>query len=522
MVKRALIWAAVSTRPQSDEDEKFSIPKQINDGEAMCDREGWQIVDVLKVPGHSRDYRTLDQLAADARKRNIDAFDRLIEHFNRRDFDIFICRDANRFARKASLLHYIAETIIEDCGALIYSQNDNMFVDEKTLPMWATLQGYKVRAEMKWLLDLHDEGMTKRAQRGLPTSSRGTLLSHKIVDVDGTEQIVPDESKRRLLEDATLLLLEGVPFNLLEERLFALGHVKADGKPYSRCYMRLVVFHPTFWGNSARHWNNAKDGFLRGLWSFDPSVVAPEGVEIYYHTHDPFLTGELSERLQAELRYRVGLRGNSRPQTPKKLSGIFICAECGYRMAYVTTANDPRASLRCKSRYSSGSGCNQRRGMRECDAIAWLTPRLDQYLKTYDLSVFTDAASPSVHWGNRIEEIKTELQVATGKMRNAIDLQTEAPRDAKEARDYYAEKIKGYSAQIAGLNQALAQAEQQKHKTGLTYPQLKAIEDIKKVGLPAFWDLPSEQINRTMKAILDGNVLKIEAGKITQLRMFLS
>ena len=51
---RALIWAAVSTTTQSNEDERYSLPAQIADAESLCQREGWRIVEILKVHCHSR------------------------------------------------------------------------------------------------------------------------------------------------------------------------------------------------------------------------------------------------------------------------------------------------------------------------------------------------------------------------------------------------------------------------------------------------------------------------------------
>ncbi|MBK8035345.1 MAG: hypothetical protein IPK17_38735 [Chloroflexi bacterium] len=51
MTKRALIWAAVSTKAQADEDDKFSLPIQEDDARTLAERSGWRVVDVLRVPG---------------------------------------------------------------------------------------------------------------------------------------------------------------------------------------------------------------------------------------------------------------------------------------------------------------------------------------------------------------------------------------------------------------------------------------------------------------------------------------
>src|SRR5262249_44956968 len=95
---RAVIWAAVSTIDQAD-DHKSSLDTKITDSPAIADKNGWQVVDTIRIEGHSRNYRTLAKLAEAARTKNEKGFDRLIQHFNACSFDILICRDANRFAR---------------------------------------------------------------------------------------------------------------------------------------------------------------------------------------------------------------------------------------------------------------------------------------------------------------------------------------------------------------------------------------------------------------------------------------
>ena len=98
MSLRAIIWCAVSTKGQAVE-EKDSLPTQEADARAKCDAEGWEVVDVLKVPGHSRNYIDIHECARDMRKNGIDAFDKLIRHWEDRDFDVLVARDGDRFAR---------------------------------------------------------------------------------------------------------------------------------------------------------------------------------------------------------------------------------------------------------------------------------------------------------------------------------------------------------------------------------------------------------------------------------------
>lgn len=72
--KRALIWAAVSTREQ-DKEGKYSLEAQQKDGAIVCERMGWQVVDTLVVPGFSRDYYTLAEVATAAEDQEVMLFE---------------------------------------------------------------------------------------------------------------------------------------------------------------------------------------------------------------------------------------------------------------------------------------------------------------------------------------------------------------------------------------------------------------------------------------------------------------
>ena len=99
---RAILWLAVSTVAQAD-DEKNSIPSQERQAREYITRENWTIVDVLKVPGHSRRYVDIHECNRDMKERGIFAFDRLLQHWRDQDFDVLVVRDGSRFARTQAL-----------------------------------------------------------------------------------------------------------------------------------------------------------------------------------------------------------------------------------------------------------------------------------------------------------------------------------------------------------------------------------------------------------------------------------
>lgn len=68
---RAISWVAVSTAAQAD-DERASIPAQIADNAELAKKLELTITDTMIVPGHSRRYLDIHELARDARAENAD------------------------------------------------------------------------------------------------------------------------------------------------------------------------------------------------------------------------------------------------------------------------------------------------------------------------------------------------------------------------------------------------------------------------------------------------------------------
>lgn len=519
---KALVWSAVSTRPQADEDEKFSIPQQIADAEALARRNGWQVTDVLKVPGHSRSYRTLDALADEARKRGIDAFDRLIRHFEARDFDIFICRDANRFARKASLLHYIAETIVEDCGATIYSMADNLMVTADNVDMWATMQGYKVRAEVKWLVSARENGVRRRAARGLNV---GRLPFSHLLERDEQQapvRIVIDETKRRLFDDLVRLVLAGTPFSALERGLAARGHVAADGLPYGDNIMYTFLYNPLTWGHIAFGYYRSRSrgkGRLSGPWVFDDTEPVPDGVELHRDILPPVYAGEQADRLKAELRRRRDMKGRRRPATTHAFSGLFVCGVCDRTLSVFTqpTADGGRAPVYvwCNThskKFLFQPACDQR-GMVPVGRVqAYLDGLLRRLLETGDLS---ELVPETTDYRARIEQLDTEQTICTEQLDSLILLQAQAHPGARGAYqkqiDRLAERLENLERHTRAVRR---EADRQNHDERRVRAALNDIADVS----ARFWQLPPVEINQFWHRLLGNRRFVILDGQIIGLR----
>lgn len=90
---RACIVAAVST-PGQAEDGRHSIPAQIADGRAACERAGWPVVAEVVIPGHSRDYSFLHDLIADCPE-----YAQLVDLIEAESVTLLVCRHYDRLWR---------------------------------------------------------------------------------------------------------------------------------------------------------------------------------------------------------------------------------------------------------------------------------------------------------------------------------------------------------------------------------------------------------------------------------------
>src|SRR5690348_2551379 len=100
---RVIVLCAVSSEKQAA-DQKASLEDQEAKGRKFVkETKGAVLVDLLQVPGFSRDYTDVWECAYDMQADGIDAFSRLLKHFELRDFDVLFIRDAARFARTQSI-----------------------------------------------------------------------------------------------------------------------------------------------------------------------------------------------------------------------------------------------------------------------------------------------------------------------------------------------------------------------------------------------------------------------------------
>lgn len=498
---KVLIWAAVSTRRQTD-DDKFSLPKQEQDGRDLAEREGWQVADVLLVPGHTRSaYTEFHKLAAAANKKGMDAFLKLEQHWEARDFDVLIIRDGDRLARAQGVMGTIVESVILS-GARIYCFADG-WVDRSNFRMWISMVGYRAASDVDKLRKFIDEGANKRASRGLPVGS-APLWSHKVIRGDNGRALyqIPDPDKKLFFQDAAALVLEGVSWYTLEEELFKrYGHGTPEGSPYPPRKVYNILYNPSAWGHEARFFRDfRRKSQFKGSWAFDLSISPPAGVVMFPNVHPPIYEGEQAQLIQQELRRReVIMRGSARADRAYRFTGLIVCGECGCNVLaqHQRTMRGQPLRYYCytKWRKFSPMTCTQTKGMLEAYAYTFVRAKLGEAIASRDLNVLLGTKPAPV--ADIHAALKDQIAALEAQAKRLIQKQASAP-DALSSM--YDDQIEQVGTQLTTLRQRYA-FEQRNDNAQVRASQQRAFKTIAEMG-DDFWAQSDNVVNQMLHAVM--------------------
>ena len=162
---RILLWCAVSSEGQAA-DDKESLPDQERMGRAFAESVQGQVVDVLMVPGHSREL----VLWSDA-EAVMDAYRSLRHHCEVGDFDVLWARSPDRLGRDPALIAQ-AESLVERRGTnreVFYADAPHALGHKSTsMRFVSSIRGVSSRLEIEELVRRQRMGMRGRIKRGLP------------------------------------------------------------------------------------------------------------------------------------------------------------------------------------------------------------------------------------------------------------------------------------------------------------------------------------------------------------------
>lgn len=505
--KRVVLWIAVSTGVQASE-EKDSLPDQDHRLREIADQRGWEVVDVITVPGHSRVYYTYREFAEDAQAQGIPAPMRMFDHWQKHDFDIFACASGDRFGREQAIFAEVVSRTI-DGGATVFTLRDGE-INQQNKRMFVSMVGYSASVEVDELVRRRKTGMRARARRGLPTSSNPLIPTHTVVtDADKTQRVIVNPATRRLWLDVAELLLEGKSWREIAKEVAARGHQTASGKPYRPRLLARYLMHPTAWGNTAQQFENGKFSKARGFWVFDSSEPAPEHVTIYYNTHPALYEGELGERVKAELRRRFSVDGRAHPVPRHAFAGLVVCDECRYSAVFHT--NGRYGKYLCVSwlNLEIMSGCTNRYNVSERKMIRFADAMLRHMLDSGDWSILYGGDQQALSAVQRLVTVQGEIDAARTRMQAIVAKQVSAPIHLMDTYDQPIRAIGDMIEQLIAERERLARSAQ---NAAPTPTQSVALDDLAALGLVAFWQLEHREINQWLHRIM-GNYRFVIRGR---------
>lgn len=513
---RAILLEAVSSGAQA-EDDKESLPEQEKRLRSVAEREDWDIVDTILVPGFSRVHYTYLEFAEAALAEGIAAPMRMFDHWRKKDFDVFACMDGSRFGREQSIF---AEVVIRtiDMNAQVFTVRDG-YIHKQNYRMYISMGGYSAAGEIDELMRRKAFGMRGRAQKGLPTAPKLVPFLKYVLDAKGEQLGVEvNEDLRRLWDDLAEVVLAGTPWRNVEQALYErYGHVRANGKPYRVNAMYEMLMNPAWWGHDAIN-HQLKDGvrMRRSLpWVWDESQSVPDGVQVFRHTHPAVYTGELAARVQAELwRRHTVIKGHANPNA-YRFTGLLVCDQCGRTLTASKKPNNRWIGWRCMTRYDihkSGRTCDQTRTVNDDQVQAYLHANLSNYFDGKASALFSASQAAPVPRVDQLVLVRGELDGLRAERRVMI---REQARADEKAQDGYREEIAATSEQIT----ILEQREEFLRYSAAASERARAdmeteLANIEAAGLAAFWSLPPAEVNQRLHRALGSVRIVVQDGDI--------
>lgn len=522
MNKRCVIWCAVSSEEQA-KDDKLSLVTQETEMRQFADAQGWDVVHVFMWDGYSR--WESDPVAAleDFAEQGRFEYHELRRMWREKAFDVLLLYTHSRAGRSFTMQSWVVENVIRH-GGEIYRIHGG-WINKRDYAFQIGIGGVLSTADVDRLIEQRFHAMNQRATQGLPTNSvtpfshlvrrdeRGKLL----VDAQGRPlPMAVDERLRRFWNDAATLFLAGQSFKSMELELYRrFGHARDDGKPYVVNTVRTSYLTPAFWGHSARHFRDTrKHGWKIGSWVFDETLPAPEGVILHRNTHEPVYTGELAERVKAELYRRLFVsRGRSTSFGSSRFTGIFVCGECTYYYGY--SRKGKYSYLYCGARnvgvYRSRL-CEQKKGITEQHAQAFIDEMLRRAIDADSLAAAFSEVATEEQAESDLVLLEREIAEVKGQIKNLIAEQKVARSNLK---NFYADELNTLGERLellTGRQEQIVYAEQRAIQEAAE--ERAVLGKIRRVGINDFWQQSDVVINQMLHRLLGHKRLVIVDGEI--------
>jgi DNA invertase Pin-like site-specific DNA recombinase len=416
MTHRALIVAIVSGPSQATAD-KVSIPTQLADCHAVCERHGWEVVSEVVIPGHSRNYDDLTKLVADCPEYGL-----IMRAITDNTITLLVAWAYDRLWRTVSLMAHVT-SICRQHRVQVYSLHQS---SEPTLD--GSTPFFTRASETIFSLFAEQENDARNSR--VCSGKKGVIFKGGVQYNDrppygylkaGRQSIAPNPVTAPVVVVIfDLRVNQRLGFHAIARELNRRMIPSPMGGIWKHKAIIDIIRNTIYKGET--HWGDARCEHGR---------------------HTPLVSREIWEAAQInQMVYR-----NTGP-FPRPLAGLCRCGYCGYAMAYERPQPQKSKQLRC-GHYLSGGQC-QPNSVR-ADIVEDFA-RLEITKVLSDPAAFLASSESDVRRdeiGARLNQIDVELSSLEDRKRRAYAAYESKVIPLEE----YAGRRKGLDARILELEQ---------------------------------------------------------------------
>jgi len=170
---KAIIWAAVSSEPQTERSGKQSIPEQVAQARAYIEEQGWsEIADPLIIDGHSRSYGGVSPLTDAATE--LPQYATLLQLAKGGKIDVLVCRGRDRLGRTSALVSTLEQYLVSHQVQILSLDMPTRILTPKELregqargTVWTVaIESARSQDEILTLQARRRSGMRRRCRQG--------------------------------------------------------------------------------------------------------------------------------------------------------------------------------------------------------------------------------------------------------------------------------------------------------------------------------------------------------------------
>ena len=538
---RVILLTAVST-PEQAKSKRESLKAQLRDLKSHFSGDDYQIVDIIEIPGHSRNYYTFAEFVRDMRRKaakyrakgqhekakRYEGAQQMFNHWKARDFDVLGIWSGSRIGRQLSILSEVVRRTVIGAGAKIYDLEKGE-VNKQNYLMYSAFTGLASESEVSNLREKHRMGTRARVQRG-GSYAGTTLWSHKEVPHPNNKSwtLLQVDRRHQRIFDAIyeLLVHRGVSYIRLPAALFSeYGIVNPDtSKRFVSSTLDYWLYNPVVWGNTTK---GARKSYTT-LAYLDERYADNKNadIEVFYNVIESVYQGEQREQLLTELERRQSQRGRTGIYT-HALSGTCVCETCGHVMIYHLSQPNAKGyryrALRCSraGKKSTYTPCPQPQQLSEWKLQTQISAILRDAYLAGDPNVLLKSTDDAQDNAAALAAIDSEIEQVRSQMKRAITMalgDTGSSEFEREYADMLQEQRKALSERFDAL---IAQRRGVlKKETGVkaTRRRMRALEEIAQ-NIDVLWTQDEKITNQWLRTFLGEYGFSVQGGQIVGLRL---